>query len=249
LARDLGCRALSGSAPARRLLALVDAFRPFLPGFHRASLLGLFKDRLSIDLGCSRPLLRSSSVGIGHMGRGFGSSVPPDGSCSTFAVSHRLDGLLRRQPCGSVAPRCRSWGSPGFGPSGRVPFGVRSACLPRRRLGPSELLPRSQPCLFRGLLPSCRSASGNPALRLQGFAPRDESVASRRCCHCLWLVALLGFSSVKRGGRDFLVVPPPACSAFAWWGSTLPTCPDTLGALSNSGPPLRVLADPSYWPG
>lgn len=86
----------------------------------------------------------------------FGPTLPGVRSCSTFAVSHRLDGFLRMLSCGFVAPRCRSWASPGFGSLVWFPFGFHSACRSHQRFSPSKLFPRQQPCLFRGLLPSCR---------------------------------------------------------------------------------------------
>jgi hypothetical protein len=93
----------------------------------------------------------------------FGPPLPEDGSRSTFAVSHRLDGFLHGTPRGFVAPRCRSWGSPRFRPFvvalasslvQAVPDGastLRSLVLDRSRL-PFACLPSGE------ILPSCRSA-------------------------------------------------------------------------------------------
>jgi len=158
--------------------------------------------------------------GLATFRQSFGSSLPRDGSRSTFAVSHRLDGLLRRLPRGSVAPRCRSWGSPGFGPPIRCPRGLSlRSSLAGEPLGFPRNLPRGR---FLGLGPvsfltgaftlqsislarsrasceaSCPPAVRLPvsrSVRLQGFHPRVESVALRRRCRCLALVALMGFSS------------------------------------------------------
>jgi hypothetical protein len=215
-----GCRlvwtawpGMSGRLVARHLVGAATALVPagarrrfpvssarLSPGASR----GVFKDRPSIDMGSSRQLLR------GFVGGGwplrclrFGPTLPGVWSCSAFTVSHRPGGLLRVLSCGFVAPRCRSWGSPGFGSFDWF-LAVPVACRPLRRSSPSKLFPRQQPSPFRGLLPSCRSPSGNPV----GSASRPCSTGrvrrARKCCHRLTLVASLGFSSAGRGKRVHL---------------------------------------------
>ena len=61
---------------------------------------------------------------------------------SALAVSHDFDGLLRAQDCGSVAPRSRSWGSPGF----RRPCTTSSLCHLDVAPAPSSLT-WPKPCL------------------------------------------------------------------------------------------------------
>jgi hypothetical protein len=51
----------------------------------------------------------------------FGSGLPASTSRSVLVVSHHLDGLLRFESRGFVAPRCQSWDSSRF-PSHRPPF-------------------------------------------------------------------------------------------------------------------------------
>jgi hypothetical protein len=86
-----------------------------------------------------------------------GLPLPPGRSRSTFAVSHRLDGLLRTKLRGFVAPRCRSWGSPSFGLLPGFPYGFPGFRLSRRREHPSKLFPRQSPSPGLSLL-------GEPAL-------------------------------------------------------------------------------------
>jgi hypothetical protein len=76
--------------------------------------LGVSKDPLH-RTGLSSSTPASISPVFRLRGLGFGPSLPEDESCSAFVVFHHLDGFLRREPCGSVAPRSRSWGSPRCG--------------------------------------------------------------------------------------------------------------------------------------
>jgi hypothetical protein len=82
-----------------------------------------------------------------------GQGSTPD-SCSARVVSHHLDGLLRTEACGFVAPRFRPWGSPRFVPA--VP-------RLRRDVGDPRGLPRSAVIPFKGFPSfSSRTASLRP---------------------------------------------------------------------------------------
>jgi hypothetical protein len=93
-----------------------------------------------------------------------GSPLPKDKSCSVFVVSHHLGGFLRRESCGFVAPRSRSWGSSRYGfeaQGAETPYETP----PSATLNPSKSLhARSGPTCLHGSpgpLPSCRSPSEN----------------------------------------------------------------------------------------
>jgi hypothetical protein len=81
-----------------------------------------------------------------------------------------------------------------------VPFGSGGSCRSHRRLHPSKLFPCPQPSLFRGLMPSCRSPSGNPVGPTSRPCSTGQVRRGRRCCHRLSLVASLGFASTWQGG-------------------------------------------------
>jgi len=122
----------------------------------RPPLLG-FGFRPSIDMTTARPL----PTGAHPRGRRptFGSGIPAPESRSDLAVSHRLAGFLRAMTCGLVASRCRSWGSPRFGP-----HPTEARCLP----------PRDASTLRRGPPPS--AVPGHPG-------PCPLAVPSRSACH------------------------------------------------------------------
>jgi hypothetical protein len=111
-----------------------------------------------------------------HFRDSFGRTVPPVRSCSAYAVSHCLDGLLRLGCRGFVAPRCRSdvrrvsWiPDPGLlqagGPLLATPF------TPFEELSSSTAAPRHRgPCLLAvdlHLLGSAGLRAGKPSC--QGF--------------------------------------------------------------------------------
>jgi hypothetical protein len=111
-----------------------------------------------------------------HLRDSFGRTVPPVRSCSAYAVSHCLDGLLRLGCRGFVAPRCRSdvrrvsWiPDPGLlqagGPLLATPF------TPFEELSSSTAAPRHRgPCLLAvdlHLLGSAGLRAGKPSC--QGF--------------------------------------------------------------------------------
>jgi len=172
--------------PRQFRLALEGAFRSFRPSFHRASLVGLFKDRLSIDMGSLRPLLRTSLVGVGHIRESASAHhcqmtgpVPPSRFLAALMVcsagclagllhpaadpgvrrvSSRLSGVLADSGPRALLADALALRSFSFARS-RSPFGVSCPLAVRR--------------------------PGDRSVRLQGVAPQVESVASRRCCHCL----------------------------------------------------------------
>jgi hypothetical protein len=110
----------------------------------------------STSASASTPAPRSCEVAFTFLRR-FGPSLPRDRSRSTFTVSRRLDGLLRLKPCGFVAPRCRSWGSPRFG-FRLLPLRVRTfTFLDGASTLRSFSLAFSRPSRPSGrILPSCR---------------------------------------------------------------------------------------------
>lgn len=104
---------------------------------------GVLKDCPSIDIPTVCPLPArcrprpnevSTEVDIGLTEvsrttslRAFGPKLPGFESCSARAVSHDFGGLRHTMRCGSVAPRCRPWGSPGC----RLPTGPSQAVQAR----------------------------------------------------------------------------------------------------------------------
>lgn len=141
----------------------------------------------------------------------FRPAVATDKSCSVFAVSHRLDGLLRRRSCGFVAPRCRSWGSPCCSSS---PISSRTSVRwLSTTLDPSKLFPLQQRSPLSGFLPSCR-------LPIQGWfdfraffrwrVRRVPSVLPRLKARCSlgFLLVFLSFSFVFRNRRNLTVRRP-----------------------------------------
>lgn len=174
---------LVGSS-SQRSKALSDSFclvstRHLSWGFQRSS---LHRHELATSTPASDPSLLTKHLGL----------RPPLatwGARSVFAVSHRLDGFLRLEPCGSVAPRSRSWDSPCSDLiSGPFEPNLRS---PRRITLQSLFLFRSLPL------------SRDPALLTSTFQGKwvfrvlfREKIRNRsRRCHLGRPDALLGFSS------------------------------------------------------
>jgi hypothetical protein len=174
--------AFSRRSGVRRRLRCLSAWLPPGPSH------GVFKDRPSIDTRARRPLLRSSSP-VARLGLPLRPAFARGRSRSVFAVSHRLDGFLRRARRGFVAPRSRSWGSSCSGSS----FGLAaSRRAPSTVLHPSKGFPRQQPPLSPD---SCPLIVHHPRMvRSRGLAPLVESVASFACCHAKEPDPPLGFS-------------------------------------------------------
>jgi len=93
---------------------------------------------------------------------------------SALVVSHDLGGFLRTRLRGFVAPRSRSWGSPGFLPA-RTTRAVRSD-IPPCVLSPSKLLPSCSGCPVTRIPASAPLVHGTASLRIVPLSP-----ASRRC--------------------------------------------------------------------
>jgi hypothetical protein len=198
--------------------------------------LGVFKDRPSIDMDCSRQLPRWF-LGGGWPLRclRFGPTLPGVKSCSAFTVLHRPGGLLRVLSCGFVAPRCRSWGSPSFGPPCRflaVPVGF--AVLVGASALRSFSLASSRPSFEGSCLPAVRRPEIR-SVRLQGLAPLIKSAASESVatgCRSLLPWAFLpqdeekGFTFSANLRRSLIAAVP--------WGSSFPTCHLALGLLAKS---------------
>jgi hypothetical protein len=112
-----------------------------------------------------------------------------------------------------------------------APFGSGRSCRPRRRFSPSKLFPCPQPSLFRGLLPSCRSPSGNPVGSTARPCSTGQVRRGSRCCHLLSLVASLGFSSTSCKKRVHLFrYLHRSLTAAVPWGLVLSHVPPGLGA-------------------
>jgi hypothetical protein len=212
---------MSGKLVARRHMdgatALIPAgarrrFPVFSAWLSPGASLGVFKDRPSIDMGSSRQLLRGL-VGGGWPLRcpRFGPTLPGVKSCSAFTVSHRLGGLLRVLSCGFVAPRCRSWGSPSFGPSERflaVPEG-RAVLIGASALRSFSLV-RSRPSFKGSCLPAVRLPEIR-SVRLQGLAPRVKSAASAGVAtNCRSLLPWAFLPQDEKKGSPFPRSPPLA---------------------------------------
>jgi len=224
-------------------------FSDFLARLSPSTSHGVSKDRPSIDMNSRRPLrVRVLEVSLPVP---FLRPAPARSrSCSAFAVSHRLDGFLRRQSRGFVAPRCRSWGSPrpsglrslsGTGPASATPH-------------PSEHFPRQQPSAFPD---SCPPVVNRPrTVRLQGFSPLFESAASLGCCHPGVRVAPMGFSSPSpcrhaSGSRTSIGPKPPGCRRTRaprapWTDSPKGIRPASLLPLAGR---LRRSSSGSHFPG
>jgi len=107
----------------------------------RTPLLGLSKDRPSVDMSFSRPLpdcaptLRSLTASVDPRKRRSRAILRPEAAMpptrSTLAISRGFGGLLRLEPCRFVAPCSRPWGSPGFR-TVSLPVPARCAPLLRR---------------------------------------------------------------------------------------------------------------------
>jgi hypothetical protein len=116
-----------------------------------------------------------------------------------------------------------------------APFGSGRSCRPRRRFSPSKLFPCPQPSLFRGLLPSCRSPSGNPVGSTARPCSTGQVRRGSRCCHLLSLVASLGFSSTScKKGFTFSAISTARSLRPCRGGSSFPTCHLALGLLAKS---------------
>jgi len=98
----------------------------------RAPLVRFFQRPPLRRCGLLRPALRSGDL----MKR-----LPTSSRGAVLAVSHDLDGLFRRQPCGLVASHYRPWGSPGCVPTADVSADIRH--FPQAH-DPSELSPPDQ---------------------------------------------------------------------------------------------------------
>lgn len=97
--------------------------------------------------------------------------VPP--TRSALVVSRDFGGFLRLQLCGFVAPRSRSWGSPGFQPSSRH---APEADRPHRCVALRSVSFLAAVSLSPGSIPSRRWASGlRLGRRPQGFVPPKSS--------------------------------------------------------------------------
>jgi len=123
---------------------------------------------------------------------GFGPRLPRRRSCSTFAVSRCLGGLLHRLPCGFVAPRCRPWGSPGFWSSScaspRDPIAFLSGAAP------FEAFP-SSPAAMRLRTPCPPAVHPPRGARLQGLEPAPSPLPARRVSASSGPDASMGFCS------------------------------------------------------
>lgn len=206
--------------------------------------LGVFKDRPSIDINCSRQLPRWF-LGGGWPLRclRFGPTLPGVKSCSAFTVLHRPGGLLRVLSCGFVAPRCRSWGSPSFGPPCRflaVPVGF--AVLVGASALRSFSLASSRPSFEGSCLPAVRRPEIR-SVRLQGLAPLIKSAASESVatgCRSLLPWAFLpqdeekGFTFSANLRRSLIAAVP--------WGSSFPTSTWPWGFLRSPGLSVSNLA-------
>jgi hypothetical protein len=206
--------------------------------------LGVFKDRPSIDMGNSRQLLRGS-VGGGWPLRcpRFGPTLPGVKSCSAFTVSRRPGGLLRVLSCGFVAPRCRSWGSPSFGPAGRflaVPGG-RAVLVDASALR-SFSLARSRPSLKGSCLPAVRLPEIR-SVRLQGLAPRVKSAASAGVAtDCRSLLPWAFLPQDEKKGSPFPRSPPLARNCRAVGARPFPRATWPWNSLRSPGLPVSDLA-------
>lgn len=236
--RHMGAASARVPADARRRIPVFSA--RFSPG----ASLGVFKDRPSIDMGSSRQLLR------GFLGGGwplrclrFGPTLPGVESCSAFTVSHRPGGLLRVLSCGFVAPRCRSWGSPSFGPPGRflsVPVG--RAVL----VGASALRSFSLACSRPSFEGSCLLAVRRPgvrSVRLQGLAPQVESAAAAGVAtNCRSLLPWAFLLQDEKQGSPVSRSPPLARSGRTVGTRPFPRATWPWNALRGSGLSVGDLA-------
>jgi len=196
----------------------------------------------STSASASTPAPRSCEIAFTFL-RCFGPSLPGDRSRSTFTVSRRLDGLLRLKPCGFVAPRCRSWGSPRFG-LWLSPLRVSAfAFLDSASTLRSVSLAASRPSRSSGrILPSCRY----PIPRRS----EDLRVLSRLRAPC----GVLGFlGALTWNQADFEALshqssPPRAVDVSTGCRVLLPWASHSAGDLILIGfPPgfRRFLADAS----
>jgi hypothetical protein len=125
--------------------------------------------------------------------RAFGPRLPRLESCSALAVSHGFGGLRHTMRCGSVAPRCRPWGSPGCRlPTWSVPGRASTSCRgPRpglaastREGGSCRALPcrwlhrwsvRRRACQLLGPLPGPKTGSLAASVSAPAVAAPDAS--------------------------------------------------------------------------
>jgi len=221
-------------------------------GSHRprpwAPLMEFLKDRPST--GCTvRVHSRFPEVRGCHTRTRSALVVPPD-----------LGGFLRARLCGFVAPRSRSWGSPGFVPTAGS---RRHPTLLRASLSPSKFLPPGQPgachqapCLLAVAVTQNRSPAKwnqGPTLGLEAFLRPGVSHASSRtpalsggasCCHDRYRE--LPWGSLDPGSHPSAVPFPGTARHSDPCGSSLRTRSRELLARRFPSGPGGSLDPPSH---